>query len=431
MKMKSSTSFYTLFLSASLAVAGSILLGASVAQAQETFQLQWKASGLRDMKVGYRPHSVLLEAKAPEGLKQAPAGLVNPYYGFIELGPPKGKVKIYILADMTNGVPAHLYVDRNGNGDFTDDPACVTTNISYTDRDGNPATAWEAEGSATFPFGAGSQTGSFRFYAPHVLPAGEGGVARMVISYFGDYALVGDVKIDGQTVPVVLADAGAQGCFHIDQDIMLNPIIDLQVTNSQTHRMGVGSALPRPFPFNDKWWAVTNLTLDGTFQIVPAVKPVEKAKAPTVDLSPGKKAPAFTAKLLGGQTVKFPDDYKGKVVLIDFWATWCGPCVAEIPNVVKAYGQYHEQGFDVLGVSLDKEDWETKLAEFTKRKSMPWPQVYDGKFWSAAVAKQYGIEAIPHMILVDGDTGIILADKDIRGEALAPAIEKALAGKKK
>jgi len=132
-----------------------------------------------------------------------------------------------------------------------------------------------------------------------------------------------------------------------------------------------------------------------------------------------------------GRAVNFPGDYKGKVVLLDFWATWCGPCVAELPNVVAAYGKYHDQGFEVVGVTLDHEDWAAKLAEFTKKKGMPWPQVYDGQGWDAKVAKLYGIHSIPHMLLVDGDTGLILADTNIRGEALAPAIEKALAGRKK
>ena len=81
--------------------------------------------------------------------------------------------------------------------------------------------------------------------------------------------------------------------------------------------------------------------------------------------------------------------------------------------------------------SLDKENWDQKLADFTKKKDMPWPQVYDGKFWDAAVAKTYQIHAIPHMLLVNGNTGVILADDDIKGEKLAPAIEKALAELKK
>jgi len=103
--------------------------------------------------------------------------------------------------------------------------------------------------------------------------------------------------------------------------------------------------------------------------------------------------------------------------------------VAEIPNVVKAYEAYHAQGLEVLGISLDKEGADRLLADFTQRKGMSWPQVHDGGGWNAAVAKLYGIRAIPHMLLVDGDTGLIVANKDIRGEALAPEIQKALAAR--
>ena len=143
-----------------------------------------------------------------------------------------------------------------------------------------------------------------------------------------------------------------------------------------------------------------------------------------------KKALPFEATNTAGAAVKFPDDYKGKVVLLDFWATWCGPCVAELPNVSAAYAKFHPQGLEILSVSLDQEDAAAKLAAFTKEHQMPWPEIYDGKYWSAAVAVKYHIDSIPHAFLVDGDTGRIIADGDsLRGRQLAPAIEKALASK--
>ena len=141
----------------------------------------------------------------------------------------------------------------------------------------------------------------------------------------------------------------------------------------------------------------------------------------------GQKAPAFEAKTTDGRTVKFPQDYKGKVVLLDFWATWCPPCRAEVPNVVKAYEQFHSKGFEVLGVSLDQADAGDKLAGFTQQHHMAWPQIYDGKFWKAEIAQQYGIRSIPRPILVDGNTGMVIAEgNDVRGDNLAPAIQKAL-----
>jgi peroxiredoxin len=159
---------------------------------------------------------------------------------------------------------------------------------------------------------------------------------------------------------------------------------------------------------------------------------VAMAASQEKDLADGEKAPAFVAKTTDGKEVKFPQSYKGKIVLLDFWATWCPPCRAELPNLVEVYNRFHGKGFEVLGISLDRANFQTKLAQFTSENKMPWPQIYDGKYWQAALAQQYNIQSIPRPILVDGDTGLILAQKqNARGARLGPTVEKALANKKK
>jgi peroxiredoxin len=146
--------------------------------------------------------------------------------------------------------------------------------------------------------------------------------------------------------------------------------------------------------------------------------------------SAGETFPPFEVNTTDGKTVRMPADYKGKVVLIDYWATWCVPCVAEIPNIASAYGKYHGRGLEVLSVSLDKENAGEALANFTRKHGMEWPQIYDGKFEFTPLARRFNIlggSGIPFALLVDGDTRVIIAEgKDLRGAKLAPAIEAAL-----
>ena len=113
---------------------------------------------------------------------------------------------------------------------------------------------------------------------------------------------------------------------------------------------------------------------------------------------------------------------KGKVVLIDFWATWCGPCVAELPNVKKTYAKYHEKGFEIVGISLDQS--KDKLTDFVKENEMPWPQHFDGLGWKNEFAVMYGIQGIPAMWLVNKEGNLV--DMKARSE-LDSKVEKLLA----
>ena len=126
----------------------------------------------------------------------------------------------------------------------------------------------------------------------------------------------------------------------------------------------------------------------------------------------------------------FAAGYKAKIVLLDFWASWCRPCLAELPNLTVAYERFRPRGFEILGVNLDGPEDVPKLARFCADHKVSWPQICDGKAWNGDIAKQYYVDSIPMSFLVDGDSGLILLKGEaLRGERLIPALEKALAEK--
>jgi peroxiredoxin len=225
-----------------------------------------------------------------------------------------------------------------------------------------------------------------------------------------------DLAPDLQEFEALLAKHKGEPTDEVAQLLFMEAMLYLQVLDNTDKGAELIKRLQRDFP-NTK-------PAKNADRILDSIQKQQEVKKLRTALAEGTRFPDFEVKDTAGKPLSIAK-YKGNVVLLDFWATWCGPCVRELPNVIKTYEAHHKKGFEIIGISLDKD--QPKLASFTREKNMTWPQYFDGLGWGNKLAVKYGVNSIPATYLLDGQ-GLIIG-KDLRGEALEQAVAKALAKK--
>ncbi|MBL8828262.1 MAG: redoxin domain-containing protein [Planctomycetaceae bacterium] len=378
-------------------------------------KLQWQP---RSSAVSwYTPIRLTVVAEKPEHVKKIPDGLANPRYTTISLGPKEATQKFTLLIDEPADKPQRLWADSNGNGDLSDD-----TELKW-DRLIDGRTEYRGNAQFSVNYGPAKRELEFSLYRFNPKQRED---AKTSMYCARSWSCVGELELSGKKYRVVLDDALATGDFRNATGVFL--CVDVNADgafDSSRERFDAR----KPFNVGGTTYELADMAASGeSFKLVKSKQTVPEAK-PAAVIVLGKPVPAFEAKTLDGKPLKFPDDFKGKTVMLDFWATWCGPCRAELPNLKKVYAEFRAKGFEVVSISLDNVDMREQVHEFAKTNEMSWLHIYEGKGWQASLADLYSVRAIPACFIVNGTTGQLMAQgREARGEALQSSVERALAG---
>jgi peroxiredoxin len=375
-----------------------------------------------------RAQELTLSTTRPSNVKKIPARITAPFYSTLQLGPRDHPSRFTLLVDAPEGKPSRLFVDANGNGDLTDDPAPEWIHKTYAGRENDHLLV--SVGAATLQVSYGKEIVPLRVTLSRYDTTEPARAAQFQPIYCtADYAREGTVTLAGKPYHIWLSDALSRGDFRgsgIPGQSGIFLLIDVNGNGKVDPRGEIYDAA-EPFNIGGVTYEIHNLVAAGTsIEIEKSTRQTAEILPPP-DLSVGKHAPAFQATTSNGRTIKFPDDYKGKLVLVYFWATWCGDCSHELPYVTRAFAANHAHGLEILGISLDHANQQTELAAYIREHGMNWPQIYDGKVWDAALAQLYFVTHTPTGLLVDGDTGTVVANgEDLMGDRLEATINRTL-----
>lgn len=366
------------------------------------------------------PRRVALSEDRPPQVK-SPADKPGLLWAVIPFGPAQMPAKGFALAvDESDPARAGLRVDLNRNDDLTDDPPAEWRLI-----DGDRPESSRYEGAIELPVGTAADVPRARLVAYRYLPqaARARGLSENLLFVYRDYAAAGAVEIATTRLPIIVADEASLGDFTYPAGAgAAELMIGIDVN---------GDGLIRPGPPE---WMRSNAraTIFGREVSLKSLsgdgRQIELLVAP-----PGVEfAFPFAGKTLDDKLIRFPEDYKNKVVLVHFWASWCGYCKREAPTLVETVKRFADNpSFAVLGVCVDKANARDAARTYAASAGLSWPHVVDDgpeSGFSGPLAKMYGVRGVPKLLLIDTQAMTVLASGDaLRGAQLPTTVAQYVA----